>query len=91
MAKRQKKKFLALVLHQILTPLLRKIVLRDLRDFLETSRKFSVFIIGSCVTVSVRTVCKFIKLSTVGGGRESLSSYLPLWGSTSWKLRKILE
>ena len=49
MAKRQKKSFLALVLHQILTPLLRKIVLRDLRDFLETSRKFFVFIIGSCV------------------------------------------
>ena len=38
--------------------LLRKIVLRDLRDFLEASRKLFVFILGSCVTVSVRTVCQ---------------------------------
>ena len=38
--------------------LLRKIVLRDLRDFLEASLKFFVFILGLCVTDSVMTVCQ---------------------------------
>ena len=36
-------------------------------------------------------LCKFIKLSEVGGGRVSLSSYVLLWSFTSWKLRSFLE
>ena len=43
---------LAYLLIYTLYPLLRKIVLRDQRDFLEASREFVVFILGSYVSVS---------------------------------------
>ena len=45
----------------------------------------------SSVYSSWQRPCKFIKLSAVGGGHVSLTSYMLLWSVTSWKLRSFLE